>query len=77
MACAGFNTAEGRIVPLHVIYDDDAIVVTLGVRPPAAPGSECPGVRPTEFRLTLDERIGHRVVLDGSAFPPLWRGQGQ
>lgn len=73
LACASGNSPEGRVVPAAAVYLEDAVVVIFGVRP--LPGAQtCQASPPAEVRLELGEPLGDRELLDGSEFPPVWRG---
>jgi hypothetical protein len=70
VGCAGGEPADDRIPAPDITYDDDAVVVTIGVVP--RPGDQtCPGNPDTAYQLELDEPLGERELLDGSHDPPL------
>lgn len=67
--CAGGEPATGRIPDPDIVYEEDRVVVTIGVVPKAG-AQPCPGNPPTEYTVELDEPLGDRVLLDGSHDPP-------
>ena len=67
--CASGRPADGRIADPIVEYAEDAITVTIPVRPVAG-SATCPGNPRTPFVLELDEPIGDRSLLDGGPWPP-------
>lgn len=69
-ACASATPAEGRIVVRDIRYEEDAIVVTLGVIPRAGGSNLCPSNPITPFTLELDEPLNGRELLDGANNPP-------
>jgi hypothetical protein len=67
-ACAG-GPPVGRIAPPIVTFAPDAVTLIFGVRP--LPGEQdCTGQPPSRFRVTLDEPLGNRRLLDGGSLPP-------
>ncbi|HEY8134566.1 MAG TPA: hypothetical protein VIF08_00885 [Candidatus Limnocylindrales bacterium] len=66
-ACASGNYATGRILPPAVVYEAEAITVTIGVR---GVGGTCQGNPDTPAVLTLNEPLGDRELLDGFFIPP-------
>jgi hypothetical protein len=68
-ACAGGKSPEGRIQAPSIAYFEDAIVVTMSIRP--LPGDhDCPANPATAFEIRLDQAVGGRRLLDGGVFPP-------
>ena len=67
-ACASGASAEGRIAPPVIVYGDRAIVVTFATRPLGG-GQDCQSNPPTPHEFELEEPLGERTLLDGSAFP--------
>jgi len=63
--CASGQTAEDRIQPPEVAYRDEAVVVTIRVRPKSG-GATCQGNPPTPYTLELEEPLGHRDLLKGT-----------
>lgn len=68
-ACAGGESAEGRIVPPTVDYRSDAVIITIEVIPKAG-FNDCPGNPDTPYTVELDEPLGNRQLLDGRTDPP-------
>jgi hypothetical protein len=67
--CASGQPPDGRVLEPVVIYESDAITITFYVTP--RPGDQdCPGNPDHPVTVTLDEAIGDRSILDGSASPP-------
>ena len=66
--CASGKSPEDRIAPPLVSYAPDAITLIFGVRPRPG-GQDCPGNPPGRFRVTLDQPIGNRQLLDGGSIP--------
>ncbi len=72
-ACASGQSPEGRIMPAAAIYLETSIIVIFGVRP--LPGAQtCQGNPSLMVTLELDEPLGDRALLDGSALPAEPRG---
>jgi hypothetical protein len=68
-ACASGHSSDGRIAPPLVAYAPDAVSLIFGVRP--RPGAQdCPVNPPGRFRVTLDQPLGDRQLLDGGSLPP-------
>jgi hypothetical protein len=68
-ACASGQPADGRIADPIVEYGEDAITITIPVRPVEG-GATCPGNPWTAFVVELDEPVGDRLLLDGGPWPP-------
>lgn len=68
-ACAGGQSAEGRIVPPTVNYQTDAVIIAIEVIPKAGPNT-CPGNPDTPYTVELAEPLGDRQLLDGRTDPP-------
>lgn len=68
-ACASGQPATGRIADPDIPYEEERVVVTIGVVPRAG-GQTCPSNLPTDYTVELDEPLGDRVLLDGSHEPP-------
>ena len=68
-ACANGRPADGRISDPIVEYGEDAITITIPVRPVEG-GATCPGNPWTPFVVELDEPIEDRRLLDGGPWPP-------
>lgn len=66
--CAGGKSAEGRI-EVSVEYRTDAVIVTVGVRPPDG-GQFCQGNPDTPYTVQLVEPVAGRALLDGGLEPP-------
>jgi len=64
-ACASGDSAEGRIHKPEIEYEEDAVIVTVRVRPKGG-FQECPANPPTCYLLELDEPLGSRVLLMGT-----------
>ncbi len=67
--CASGRPPDGRIAPPLVVYGEQAISLRFGVTPLAG-GQDCQSNPSGEYRVTLTEPIGDRVLLDGGVFPP-------
>jgi hypothetical protein len=68
-ACAGGRSPEGRIQAPAIVYFEDAVVVTMSVRP--LPGAhDCPANPAVPFEIQLEQPIEGRRLLDGGVFPP-------
>lgn len=68
-ACAGGNSAEGRIDEPHIEWGERTVIVTITVRPLAG-NSTCPSNPPTPFTFELPAPLGERTLLDGFHVPP-------
>ena len=68
--CASGQTSEGRIVGPEISYDADQVVVTFAVRPPPGDAHACPSNPATLVKVTLNEPLGERRLIDGGADPP-------
>jgi hypothetical protein len=66
-ACASGRTAEGRVLPPAITYDDNSVIITILVR--SLGNAECPGHPFTPFIVGLDEPLGDRALLDGGQWP--------
>ncbi|MEO8626342.1 MAG: hypothetical protein ABI452_06550 [Candidatus Limnocylindrales bacterium] len=66
-ACASGNYATGRILAPTVIYEEQAITITVGVR---GVGGTCQSNPDTPAVLILGEPLGDRELLDGYFVPP-------
>ena len=67
--CASGQSAEGRIAPPDVEYQEEAVIVTVRVRPLSG-GADCPDNPGTPYVLNLEEPLGERALLDGSLNTP-------
>ena len=68
-ACASGRSPEGRIQAPSIAYFEDAIVITMSIRP--LPGDQdCPSNPAARFEIRLDQPIAGRRLLDGGVFPP-------
>lgn len=68
-ACNSGEDARGRIVVSAIEVEDDAVSVTLAVRPRGG-AQACPSNPETPFVVDLPEPLGDRRLLDGSSIPP-------
>lgn len=68
-ACASGQAADGRIADPIIEYGEDAITITIPVRPVEG-GATCPSNPWTRFVVELDEPVGDRRLLDGGPWPP-------
>jgi hypothetical protein len=71
LACTGGQSSEGRVSEPDVQYNEDAVVVTFSVRSLVQGAAACPSNPATAIRVTLDEPLGDRMLLDGAHAPPL------
>jgi hypothetical protein len=69
MACAGGQSAEGRVLEPDISVSADAITVVFAVRPLGG-AQNCPGHPGVPYVLTLPVPLGDRILLDGSSVPP-------
>ena len=69
VACASGQDASGRIPEPEIVYQQDAVVVTIRVIPLGGAQS-CPSNPDTPYTLVLDEPLGERRLLDGGVDPP-------
>jgi hypothetical protein len=67
--CASGRSAAGRVEEPTIVSKDDAVVVTITIRPPRG-NQTCPGNPPTPFEFDLPAPLGDRRLLDGSFVPP-------
>lgn len=68
-SCASGKSPEGRVGPPEIAYFQQAIVVTLSVRPRSG-GQDCPSNPDFAMKIRLNEPVGDRRILDGGLFPP-------
>ncbi|MDQ6794756.1 MAG: hypothetical protein M3067_08080 [Chloroflexota bacterium] len=68
-ACASGHSSDGRIGPPLVSYAPDTVTLIFGVRPRPG-GQDCQGNPPGRYRVTLDQPLGDRQLLDGGSLPP-------
>jgi hypothetical protein len=73
-ACNSGQDASGRIVQ-NVQYGDDAVVVTLAVRPRGG-AQTCQGNPATPFVVHLDQPVGSRSLQDGGLWPAATLAKG-
>jgi len=66
-ACAGGDTAEGRISPPTIVYGATEVTITITVR--WLGEATCPGHPPTPYTIELAEPLGDRTLADGGSFP--------
>ncbi len=69
MACNSGEDARGRIELVSVDQGEDAVTVTLGVRPRDPESATCQSNPATSFEVTLDAPLGDRALYDGSRWP--------
>ncbi len=69
-ACASGRSAEGRIAPATIVYEQERILVLIAVGSPTGDVQTCQSNPQTPFVIRLAEPIGERRLLDGSFFPP-------
>lgn len=67
-ACAGGESAEGRVRVVSQRHTDDELQIAVGVEPRAG-DQECPGNPETPFTLRLEEPLGDRTVSDATTYP--------
>jgi hypothetical protein len=68
-SCASGRSPEGRVGQPVIAYFQDAIVVTMSVRPRPG-GQDCPSNPDFAFTIPLAEPLGTRRLFDGGRFPP-------
>ena len=68
--CASGQSSQDRIVGPEISYDADQVVVTFAVRPPPGDAHACPSNPATLVKVTLNEPLGERRLIDGGADPP-------
>lgn len=68
-ACNSGEDARGRIEEPTVTAGAESVTVVFAVRPRGG-AQDCPSNPETPFTLILNEPLGDRVLLDGSAVPP-------
>jgi predicted small lipoprotein YifL len=68
LECASGHSAEGRIAPPEVEYQEDKVVVTMRVER-RSNDEDCNGGPATPYALELEEPLGERALLDGSRNP--------
>lgn len=68
--CASGQSSEGRIVGPEISYDADQVVVTFAVRPLPGTAQACPSNPAAAVKVTLNEPLGDRRLIDGGADPP-------
>lgn len=66
-SCNSGQDARGRVAQ-NVQYRDDAVVVTLAVRPRGGV-QECPSNPSTPYVVLLDQPVGSRALQDGDMWP--------
>lgn len=67
-ACASGQSSNGRVKAPLVVYGPDEVIIAFPVEPLGG-AQECPTHPPSRVRVTLDEPIGDRALLDGGVFP--------
>lgn len=68
-ACASEDTAEGRIEEPDVQYQQDAVIVTIRVKPKTG-AQTCQSNPLTPYTLELEEPLGGRTLLEGGRGEP-------
>lgn len=68
-ACNSGRDAAGRIELISLEETDASVTVRIGIRPEGGPQT-CPSNPTTPFTIELAERLGDRVLLDGSLVSP-------
>ena len=69
-ACASGRPSDGRVVGPDILALEGRVVVTFAVRPLGAGVQTCPSNPATTVTVVLPERLGERLLLDGSTLPP-------
>ena len=69
-ACAGGSSAKGRIAKPRISYEEDRIVITIGVTPLKGQ-QDCQANKATSLTVTLSEAVGDRRLYDGGPYPPI------
>jgi hypothetical protein len=67
-ACASGASAKGRIAKPKISYEDDRVVITIGVTPLAGE-QDCKSNPATPLTVTLSEALGDRQLFDGGPYP--------
>ena len=67
-ACNSGRDASGRVVQ-SVAYRDDAVVVTLALRPDGDTMHSCQSNPATPYVVRLDQAVGNRLLQDGGRWP--------
>jgi hypothetical protein len=67
-ACASGESAKGRIAKPRISYEDDRVVVTIGVTPLDGE-QDCKSNPATPLTVTLSEALGDRQLFDGGPYP--------
>ena len=67
-ACASGESAKGRIAKPRIAYEDDRVVVTIGVTPLDGE-QDCKANPATPLTVTLSEALGDRLLYDGGPYP--------
>ena len=67
--CASGQSSQDRIVGPEIIYEADEVIVTFAVRPLGGMNG-CPSNPATVVKVTLNEPLGERRLIDGGADPP-------
>jgi hypothetical protein len=67
-ACNSGQDASGRVVQ-NVQYRDDAVVVTLAIRPAGGMFQNCQANPATPYVVSLDQAVGNRLLQDGGRWP--------
>jgi hypothetical protein len=68
-ACANGKPPTNRVRPPIVVYEEQAVTVTVTVSEIAG-GADCPSNPPVPITIELSQPLGERTILDGSVFPP-------
>jgi len=68
LACASGESAKGRIAKPRISYEDDRIVITIGVTPLDG-AQDCKSNPATPLTVTLSEAVGDRQLFDGGPYP--------
>jgi hypothetical protein len=74
-ACNSGQDASGRVVQ-NVQYRDDAVVVTLAIRPAGGMFQSCQSNPATPYVVSLDQAVGNRLLQDGGRWPAATLAKG-
>jgi hypothetical protein len=67
-ACASGQSAKGRIAKPRISYEEDRVVITIGVTPLDG-AQDCKSNPATPLTVTLSEALGTRQLFDGGPYP--------
>ena len=68
--CASGTSAKGRIAKPRISYEEDRIVITVGVKPLDG-AQDCKANPATPLTITLSEALGDRTLYNGGPYPAI------